>query len=92
MKRVDILVCLELFNIRKSKNYPKQIIKDSYDVVRALCNRKYSLGLTRPINDFKTFKDEFRSHYLEKSPLEFRYCQEFLKYLDGFEYFIVDTF
>lgn len=92
MKRVDILVCLELFNIRKQKSYPKQVIKDSYLLVRTLFNCKYDLGFTKPINDYETFKDEFRRHYLEKSALEFKYCQEFLNYLDGFECLIVDTF
>lgn len=93
MKRVDILVCLELFNIRKQKKYPKQVIKDSYDVVRSLCQRKYaSLIGYRNIDDFKTFREELRKHYLEKSVLEYRYCSEFLEYLDKFEYFVVNTF
>lgn len=93
MKRIDILVCLELFNIRKQKSYPKQVIKDSYNAVRHLCCKKYSSGLfCVPITNYKEFKNELRSMYLQKSALEYRYCQELLDYMDTFEGFVVDLF
>lgn len=95
MKRIDILVCLELFNIRKQKSYPKQVIKDSYNAVRQLCCRKHSSGLFgfgNTITNYKEFKNELRSIYLQKSPLEYRYCQELLDYMDTFESFIGDLF
>ena len=95
MKRIDILVCLELFNIRKQKCYPKQVIKDSYITVKDLCSRKnlsnYSGLFYDPIKTYSEFKNQLRSIYLQKSPLEFRYCTELLDYMDTFETFIVDN-
>lgn len=94
MKRIDILLCLELFNIRKQKSYPKQIIKDSYITVKDLCCRKnvtnYSGLFHEPIKSYKEFKNELRSIYLQKSHLEYKYCQELLDYMDCFEDFVVD--
>lgn len=92
MKRIDILICLELFNIRKQKSYPKNIIKDSYEIVRGLCCAKFVpvLGYNRATN-FKEFQKELRAIYLKKSPIEFRYCQEFLDYLDKFSAFVVSN-
>ena len=90
MKRIDILICLELFNIRKQNCYPKSIIKDSYKVVHGLCCSKYiALAFNNRVRNFEDFKKELRSIYLQKSPIEFRYCQEFLDYLDKFSRFVV---
>lgn len=91
MKRIDILICLELFNIRKQKSYPKYIIKDSYDVVHDLCCAKYFAALSyNRVRNFEDFKKEFRAIYINKSPIEFRYCQDFLDYLNKFSGFVVD--
>lgn len=90
MKRIDILICLELFNIRKQKSYPKYIIKDSYEIVHGLCCTKYfSTAYFNRVRTFEDFKKEFRAIYIKKSPAEFRYCQEFLKYLENFSSFVV---
>lgn len=90
MKRIDILICLELFNIIKQKCYPKNVIKDLNEVVRTLCCAKYFPILKyNSVKNFADFKKELRSIYLKKSPTEFRYCQEFLDYLDKFSTFVV---
>ena len=90
MKRIDILICLELFNIRKQKCYPKSIIKDSYNVVHGLCCAKYFASTYfNCVRNFEEFKKEFRSIYIKRSPTEFRYCKEFLEYLDKFSNFVV---
>ena len=92
MRRIDILICLELFNIRKQKCYPKYIIKDSYKVVRDLFFTKYIPVLSgNRVSNFDCFKKELRNVYIKKSPIEFRYCQEFLKYMDKFSFFVVSN-
>lgn len=89
MKRIDILVCLELFNIRKQKSYPKQVIKDSYDVVRRLCFKKYPIIVGEvAVDNYNLFKEELKTIYLSKSTLEYKYCLELLSYLDQFERFV----
>lgn len=82
MNRIEILVCTELFNIRKRKDYPKQVIKDVYKEINSLFGFPFVPFDTA--GSYFEFKQNLKERYLSRSQIEYKYVSDLLNYLDNF--------
>lgn len=98
MKKIDILLIKELFLLRYSKKYNKQVLKDFCDCLSNML--KYGVSSPKlenflyrsinPLDSFDSWIDSYDKNMLSLSPKDFAIRRDFKNYLLKYKEYIYD--